>query len=159
MFCPRCGTENDSGQGYCRRCGLSLPAVALALEGRIDEALGKLGRGVGSLSAGVVVIACGLLNALVNGYFAAWQSAVVSAAVGSAVGVPLIAAGLARVARAKRLLNPAEESGRGTRAGESGREELPEAHTKILSQGRAEPGSVTEHTTLELEPSGPAGRK
>jgi len=38
MFCPECGSENDV-ERYCRRCGKSLSAVRLALDGRIDEAI------------------------------------------------------------------------------------------------------------------------
>lgn len=37
MFCPHCGSENKL-EKYCRQCGLSLTAVRLALDGRIDEA-------------------------------------------------------------------------------------------------------------------------
>lgn len=108
MFCPRCGTEDGSEQSYCRQCGLSLPAVGLALGGRVDEALSKLKGGSGSLSGGATILVIGLLNALANGYFAAWQSAVVSAVLGSAIGVPLMVVGMARVRHAKRLLTSGE---------------------------------------------------
>lgn len=158
MYCPKCGVENESGQGFCRRCGLSLRAVRLAAEGRVEEALAKLSKGAGSISGGALIFVIGLLNALVNGYFAAWQSAVFSALVGSAVGVPLVAAGLARVGRAKRLLSPEEDS---KELAGAGRETpaLRGATTDALDPGPSAPGSVTEHTTLKLDSRGAARRE
>ena len=42
MFCPRCGTENDSELSYCRSCGQALSSVRLAVEGRVDQAITAL---------------------------------------------------------------------------------------------------------------------
>jgi hypothetical protein len=42
MFCPRCGTENDSELSYCRSCGQALSPVRLAIEGRVDQAIKAL---------------------------------------------------------------------------------------------------------------------
>lgn len=159
MFCPRCGAENGPEHGYCRKCGLSLPAVGLALEGRVDEAFGKLRSGSGSLSSGAIIFIIGLLNALANGYFAAWQSAVFSLVLGSAIGVPLLIAGMVRVGRAKRLLNPKERIKDLPGAGEPVSELLPGAPTRTLSRGQAVPGSVTEDATLKLESTESAGQK
>ena len=39
MFCPACGSENEMEKSYCRRCGRSLVAVRLALDGRVDQAI------------------------------------------------------------------------------------------------------------------------
>lgn len=39
MFCPLCGSENNSEKNYCRQCGLPLSAVRLAVDGRVDEAI------------------------------------------------------------------------------------------------------------------------
>ncbi len=158
MYCPKCGVENESGQGFCRGCGLSLPAVCLAVEGRVEEALAKLSKGAGSISGGALIFVIGLLNALVNGYLAAWQSAVFSALVGSAVGVPLVAAGLARVGRAKRLLSPEEGS---KELADAGRETpaLQGASTDALNLGPPAPSSVAAHTTLKLDSHGAARRK
>ena len=159
MYCPRCGVENDTGQGYCRGCGLSLPAVRLAAEGRVEEALAKLSKGAGGISGGALIFVIGLLNALVNGYFAAWQSAVVSALVGSAVGVPLVAAGLARVGRARRLLSPEEDVKGLPGAGRETPAPLHGAPDGALNPEPSARASVTEHTTLKLDSSGPARRK
>ncbi len=164
MFCPRCGAENGSAQAFCRRCGLSLHAVRLASEGRVEDALARLKKGSGNLSGGALILIIALLNALANGYFAAWQSALISVLAGSAVGVPLIAAGMVRVGRAKRLLNPEDEPK--TLAGGDPKPSLPEASAATTSGMESETSheasardSVTEHTTLRLNPPGPPGRE
>lgn len=160
MFCPRCGTENGSEQGYCRQCGLPLAAVVLAADGRVEEARGTLKRGAGNLSGGVIILAIGFLNALANGYFAAWQSAIFSAALGTAVGVPLIAAGVARVRSAKRLLSPGEGAKALPGAGEAKRD-LPPPGADAGAPEPVQPahGSVAEHTTLRLDSPDTPGRK
>ncbi len=152
MFCPGCATENGSEQGFCRRCGLSLSGVRMASEGRLDEALLKLGKGSGRISAGLVVILIGLLNVLINNALDAWMAAYISGALGTAVGVPLVATGLSQVKQAKRLLNPSEDVKGLPGAGRSG-EALADATTRALKPGDAAADSVTEHTTLELDTS------
>lgn len=154
MFCPRCGDENGSAQAFCRRCGLSLPAVRLASEGRVEKALAGLGKGSGNLTGGALILIIGLLNALANGYFAAWQSAVISALAGAAVGVPLMAAGMLRVRRARRLLNPGEDPEALAEAAPAAA--LPGADAAAHTAPRRD--SITEHTTLKLDPPGPASR-
>lgn len=155
MFCPRCGDEDGSAQAFCRRCGLSLPSVRLASEGRVEEALERLGKGSGNLTGGAVFIVIGLLNALINGYFFAWQAALISVLAGTGIGVPLLAAGMARVRHARRLLDAKEET-----------KSLPEsAPTLSLPDAAGTPtsptlpapprDSVTEHTTLKLDPPRP----
>lgn len=149
--------ENDSAQGFCRRCGLSLPAVRLASEGRVDEALAGLGRGSGNLSGGALIFAIGLLNALVNGYFEAWQSALISALAGAGIGAPLIAAGIVRVRRAERLLNT--RGAAKSLDGPAPPAPLPEATAAAAAGGfPAARESVTEHTTLKLEAARPPRR-
>lgn len=153
MFCPRCGTENKSEQSYCRQCGLTLPAVRLALEGRVDEALIKLRKGSGSLSGGVIIFIIGLLNALVNGYFAAWQSAAFSIIAGFVIGVPLAMVGMARIRQAKHLLNSQKES-KSLQAAQSDRTSnlLPEVPAAdALNPKPPISNSVVENTTLKLE--------
>ena len=156
MFCPRCGDENGSPQAYCRRCGLSLPAVRLASEGRVEEALAGLGKGSGNLTGGALILVIGLLNALINGYFFAWQAALVCVLAGTGVGVPLIAAGMLRVRRARRLLNPGEDSEALPEAAPVA--SLPEAADTAPTLPAPPRDSITEHTTLKLDPPDPAGR-
>jgi zinc-ribbon domain len=57
MFCPRCGTENTSEQSFCRHCGLSLLGARLSLEGRADEALTKIKKGMNALSGALTAVA------------------------------------------------------------------------------------------------------
>lgn len=152
MFCPGCATENGSEQGFCRRCGLSLSAVRMASEGRLDEALLKLGKGSGRISTGLVVILVGLLNALINNAMDAWMVAYLSGALGTAIGAPLIATGLSQVKQAKRLLNPPENV-KGLPGAARAGEALAGATTRALRPGDTAADSVTEHTTLELDTS------
>jgi hypothetical protein len=165
MFCSRCGAENVGAQGFCRRCGLPLAAARLASDGRLDEALAKLGKGAGNITSGSLVFVIGLLNAALNGAFDAWLAAYVSILVGSAVGAPLFAVGLTRVRRAKRILGGEAEAkspgGAGSLEGEARATTLlPEADAGAFDAAAvAAQDSVTEHTTLKLDPRGPAGRK
>jgi hypothetical protein len=145
---------------------MSLAAVRLASAGRFDEALAKLGKGEGNITTGAVVFAIGLLNAAINNiFFDAWLPAYICVIAGSAVGVPLFAAGLTRVKRARRILNgeaDAKTHGGATSLEGEARETvlLPEADAGAFDAAAvAARDSVTEHTTLKLDPRGPAGRK
>ena len=149
MFCPRCGEENGSGRGYCRRCGLALAAVRLASEGRVEKALDGLGKGSGNLTGGTLILVIGLLNALINGYFFVWQAALVCVLGGVGVGVPLIAAGMLRVRRARLLLNPKEGSEALPEAAPTAA--LPEAADTAPTLPAPPRDSITEHTTLKLD--------
>jgi hypothetical protein len=140
MFCPKCGAENDAGPAFCRRCGLSLRAIRLASEGRVDEALAGVNKGSGNITGGTLIIVIGLLNALINAYFAAWPAALICVLAGSGVGVPLVAAGMLRVRRARRLLDPDEEP-----------KALDGAAPPVSLPEPAARESVTEHTTLKLD--------
>lgn len=128
----------------------------MASEGRLDEALLKLNKGSGRITAGLVVIVIGLLNVLVNNALDAWMAAYLSGALGTAIGVPLVATGLSQVKQAKRLLNPSEDV-KGLH-GASG-EALKGAPTRALRPGGTADNSVTEHTTLELDAPKTRGRE
>lgn len=43
MFCPQCGTESTSGQGYCRSCGANLRVIGKAVS--LSEAIARSDRG------------------------------------------------------------------------------------------------------------------
>jgi hypothetical protein len=64
MFCPKCATENQSEQKYCRRCGQPLAGVHLALEGRVDEAIKTLKIGEKKPRVIFVLLAIALLALL-----------------------------------------------------------------------------------------------
>ena len=38
MYCPDCGKENPAGQKFCRSCGLSLKPISQALAGKVVPA-------------------------------------------------------------------------------------------------------------------------
>jgi hypothetical protein len=86
MFCPECGSENDDARSYCRRCGRSLVAVRLALEGRIDHAIKALEKEQGSnfrywlrISLSAFLILVSIATIFTNGWlgFSNLQSAAV----------------------------------------------------------------------------------
>ena len=156
MFCPRCATENKKEQKYCRQCGLTLPAVRLALEGRVDEAIQKYKKSEIALDWGFVILLIGGLNAGANAFFRAWPSAILAGTLGFLVGTTLILIGLSRMGRAGKILNPPEKkvepdslaSGQSTHFESA----LPPAPiTEELVEAPARPPSVVENTTIRLK--------
>lgn len=156
MFCPRCGTENKLEQHYCRQCGLTLPAVKLALEGHVDEAIGNLKTSKTMLEWGLIIFVLGLLNAGINAFLHAWQSAIFSGAVGLLVGKTLILIAMLRIWRANKLLNPPEKKDEPqspvlTQSEHAGAGLPPAPITEELRRTPARPHSVIENTTLKLK--------
>ncbi|MGH9969668.1 MAG: hypothetical protein ACREBG_17995 [Pyrinomonadaceae bacterium] len=43
MYCPQCGTESTSGQGYCRLCGANIKVIGKAVS--LSEAIARSDRG------------------------------------------------------------------------------------------------------------------
>ena len=156
MFCPQCSTENKPEQRYCRQCGMPLTAVRLAIEGRVDEAIKKFKKGETMISWGFVLTSIGLVNAGINAFFHAWQSAVFSAGFGLAIGTTLIIWGLSRLGKANKLLNPPEKEEAKIPAhaqSENADAALPPAPiTEELIKTPARPLSVVENTTIKLKP-------
>lgn len=69
MYCPRCGTENQSGNRYCVECGSALsqattPSSRLPLRARLRRLLGTTKR-ARLLSAGTVVVTALALAAFI----------------------------------------------------------------------------------------------
>ena len=156
MFCPRCSTENKKEQSYCRQCGLTLPAIRLALEGRVDEAIRKYKKSETALDWGFVILLIGGLNAAVNAFFHAWQPAIFAGVLGFLIGTSLILIGLSRMGHASKILNPPEKK--------EEPEALPPAHsnrtnsalpaapiTEELRESPASHPSVVENTTIRLK--------
>jgi len=65
MFYPRCGTENDLEQGYCRQCGLSFTDVRLALQGAATESLAQLKSSAQVMNGGIATLAVSTLIAVI----------------------------------------------------------------------------------------------
>ena len=154
MFCPRCATENKLEQRYCRQCGLPLPAVKLALEGDVDEALGNLKKSKTALEWGLLIVLLGLLNAGINAFFRSWQSAIFSGVVGLLIGKALILFAMLRIWRANKLLNPPEKKGELAFPQSQDMDvALPPAPiTEELRETRARSFSIVENTTVKLKP-------
>ena len=148
MFCPRCSTENDSQQSYCRSCGQALSAVRLALEGHVDQALTTL-RNEQKVSiyrirlvASALLILIALATLFTGGRFG--LANVGSAAILLIITLIFFLQLALKSRRVARLLNPeAEPSGLPT--------SLPDARTNALHAPlHTVPESVTERTTLKL---------
>ena len=158
MFCPRCGTQNDVEQSYCSRCGSSLTFTRMSLEGRMDEALVKLKQGVSILQLipriFLPFLAFSLYFPLTNGTPGLINVAYFSA-ISFVCALPFIIVSLARFTRAERLLHAPKQSEH-VIAGQTGRSAtlLPTAsmNEQLVSRPPV-PISVTENTTLDLEPS------
>ena len=151
MFCPKCATENQPEQKYCRRCGQPLAGVHLALEGRVDEAIKTLRIGEKTprvkyvlLAIAFVLLSGTMARALRTGVPLTFLLAPVwGLLLGLLIGLSRRAFRLRRV---KRLLD-AEVGFKSLTADAAARAELPIAS----SAPRPTPVSVTENTTLDLE--------
>src|SRR5215831_744785 len=158
MFCPRCATENELDQGYCRQCGQSLADVRLALEGSPSESLQKLEAGAKWMNGGLatlisfifIALLLSVLGiALVNPVLS--SIAMLNVLLGALIGFPLVLVGKASVKRATRLLSRTQHQ-IGNRANSlHGPSELFTMDLNKDARRIGVPGSVTEHTTLNLE--------
>jgi hypothetical protein len=152
MFCPQCSTENEADQSYCRKCGLPLSAIRLAVDGRVDQALTKLKKSEKSLRNGIIVsillLAVTLYAAVRSGPFeividplvlrvSNWLVGLVTSVV---IGLPIVVIGLVRLRRARQLLEAPDEGDRPLVIESRGAVALP----------AATPITVTEDTTLKL---------
>ena len=160
MICPRCGTENDLEQSYCRQCGLTLSTVRLALEGQLDEAMVKiknarktLHNGAGITGMSILILILGhLIGAIGGSVLILTPFDLVVVGMISFIGVPLILKGALGIERANNLLGGKDKPSALT-LGQRERSStaLPSADTANLPDARLQfPGSVTEHTTIHL---------
>ena len=157
MYCPKCSATNETGQKYCRQCGLPLTTLQLAIDGRVDEALAQYKKGGGSLFGGTVALALCLLGALINMFLipGPWNGyvAVANLIIGLVIALPMIIAGHVRLSRASHLLSSAEQSPGLIKPESPATAELFPPAT--LTEGQLPrlpmPGSVTEGTTLNLK--------
>lgn len=156
MFCPRCATENKLEQRYCRQCGLTLPAVKLALEGDVDKAVGNLKKSKTALEWGLIIVFLGMLNAGINALFHAWQPAIFSGVIGLLIGKALILFAMLRIWRANKLLSPPEKKVEpetpAINQSDYDANALPPAPiTEEIRQTPAPLHSVVENTTIKLK--------
>src|SRR5215510_14810591 len=112
MFCPRCATENELEQGYCRKCGQPLSDVRLALEGAANESLERLKAGAKWMNGGIAALISFTLIAIqisALGFALGDPSlsgiAMINVLLGALIGFPLVFVGKASMKRATRLLS------------------------------------------------------
>ena len=147
MFCPRCATENELEQAYCRQCGLGLSDLRLAIDGIPTASLNRLKSGAHLMNGGIATLAVFMLIAFIISLLGMTQGhpvliavAMINALLGALIGLPLVLAGKVRVSQASRLL-----SSKGSRPAQS----LKAGYES--KSNRLPPGSVTDHTTLNLK--------
>ncbi|MGH9798752.1 MAG: zinc-ribbon domain-containing protein [Blastocatellia bacterium] len=157
MFCPKCGAQNKDDQKFCRGCGQSLPAVRMALEGKIEEATQALTKDFDKLASGAVTLIIFASIALAASFFSK-GSAIFNLVLGLLIAAPMIFVGMKRLQNSIKLLDPKEQP-----------KPLPSSTPAALPQPEAQqvalpsvpdtdplavspgPASVTEHTTFQLK--------
>lgn len=107
MFCPKCGAQNKIEQKFCRNCGQSLPAVRMALEGRIDEAVARLEKDFDKLSSGAVTLVIFTIIALAISFFS-FDSTTINLIIGLLIAGPMIYKGIRRLKSSIALLDQKE---------------------------------------------------
>ncbi len=162
MFCPRCSAQNKLEQKYCRQCGLSLPGVRLALEGKIDEAAATIEKDFDKLASGVITFAIFALIALVSSFFSGFNAAI-NLILGLLIAGPMIYRGLKRLDRAIKLIDPKEQKQKqiSEPADHESLSQMAPANAALPPVPDTDPllstpppGSVAEHTTLNLKQTG-----
>ena len=155
MFCPRCGAQNKLEQKFCRNCGQSLPAVKLALEGKVDEAASTIAKDFNTLAGGILTLIIFALIALVSTFFSGFNAGL-NLILGLLIAGPIIYKGIKRLERSIKLIDvktkiqEPEPNKTTTEAVENTMlPPVPETDPLAVSQI---PSTVTEHTTLNLKP-------
>ncbi|HKP11040.1 MAG TPA: zinc ribbon domain-containing protein [Blastocatellia bacterium] len=148
MFCPKCGAKNADEQSYCRGCGHGLVSHRLAMEGKVEDAGTHIKSGSMLISIALIIIGIVKLNLILNLIFRPSKFGIIfNILLLLAAALPLMIAGVLRLARARRSLSPPREGGA---EAITANEAMPLAAAPTTDHLIAVP-SVTEHTTLELK--------
>ncbi len=156
MFCPRCAARNKPEQKFCRNCGLSLPAVRMALEGKIDEAAVELKQSYENLGGGVGVMGFFVLAAAVNALLWDW-GVLINLILGFLITIRWFRRGFKQMESVMKTLEGKElrtappaivSTDQATAQPELSLPPVPDTDP-ILSPPL--PGSIAEHTTFELK--------
>ena len=160
MYCPKCGKENAEHQKFCTSCGLKLAAVSTAIASgsqpmaeRAVGVIGSVGRGwQAPLLYAFVLIASGALISVLGNKVLAEKSL-------GDIGIMVSFAGFL-VLSLKGLLLVVQSSTSGPRSTIPAAPELEDEQrqadfhaAKAPALLSAEPPSITEHTTRQLESS------
>ena len=152
MFCPECGSDNSEDKRYCRKCGLSLSAVQLALDGRLETAI-KISAGEERLKSyrirvgiGAFLIVVGLLTIFTGGRFG--FSNVQSAALVLILMMIFFVQLSRKTHRIARALDIHEQT-TGLDRSDANARSIRAANTAALRQ--APDGSVTDRETIKLD--------
>jgi len=137
---------------------LPFAAIHVALNGDYDAAIDKMKKGESALSGGVltlcIFIAVAIASALLSSFIdhtPNYVTALINIVLGLVFGLPSIFIGLRRIRNSKSLLEHPDATARLQPEGPA--MQLPKA--PITGRSISDPqfrDSVTEHTTLELEP-------
>jgi hypothetical protein len=162
MFCPRCSAQNKTEQKFCRNCGLSLPAVRLALEGKVDEAAATIYKDVDRMAGGAVTFGIFALIALITAFFDR-GSAIINLVLGFLIAGPIFYSGLRRALKSVELIAPREASRKqvGASVPPPALEAADDSNAALSAVPDTNemtplpaPGSIAEHTTFELKSPG-----
>jgi zinc ribbon protein len=164
MFCPRCGAQNRLEQKFCRNCGLSLPSVRLALEGKVDEAAVELKQSHENLGPAVGTLGFFILAALGNALFGVEWGAAINLILGALITIGWFHKGFKQMNRVLKTLEGKEREGSTRPAIASANqptsqaEPISQAEISLPSVPDTDPilappaaGSIAEHTTFELK--------
>lgn len=148
MFCPKCGAKNADEQSYCRNCGHGLVNHRLAMEGKVEDAGTHIKSGSLLISVSLIIIGMVKLNLILSLFFSSSKFGIIfNTLLLLLVAVPIMIAGIFRLSRAKRTLNPSPQDDAKVIAAP---EAPPLAAAPTTDQLIALP-SITERTTLELK--------